>query len=60
MLNKTPVEWFTKRQNLVGTATYGSEFVSAKAAVNQIIDLRYTMRMFGVPLTGLSGMLAIT
>jgi hypothetical protein len=48
MLNKTPIDWFSKRQNTVETATYGSEFVAARIAVEQIIDLRYTLRMLGV------------
>ena len=52
MLNKTPIEWFSKHQNSVETATYGSEFVAARTAVDQIVDLRYTIRMLGVPLTG--------
>ncbi len=56
MLNKTPIEWFSKRQNTVETATYGSEFVAARIAVDQIVDLRYTLRMLGVPLTGPSWM----
>ena len=56
MLNKTPIEWFSKRQNTVETATYGSEFVAARIAVDQIVDLRYTLRMLGVPVTGPSWM----
>ena len=56
MLNKTPIDWFSKRQGQVETATYGSEFVAARTAVEQIIDLRYTLRMFGVPLDGPSWM----
>jgi hypothetical protein len=52
MVNQCPIEWFCKRQNTVETATYGSEFVAAKTATEQIIDLRYTLRMFGVPLDG--------
>jgi hypothetical protein len=51
-LNKTPVEWFSKRQNTVETATYGSEFVAAKAGTEQIMDFRYTLRMLGVPMSG--------
>ena len=56
MLNKTPIEWFSKRQATVETATYGSEFVAARIAVEQIMDLRYTLRMFGVPIEGPSWM----
>ena len=52
LLNKTPIDWFSKRQNTVETATYGSEFVAARTAVDQIVDLRYTLRMLGVPLIG--------
>jgi hypothetical protein len=42
-LNQTPADWFSKRQNQVETATYGSEFMAAHQAVEQIIDLRYTL-----------------
>jgi hypothetical protein len=52
MFNKTPIDWFSKRQNTVETATYGSEFVAARTAVDQIVDLRYTLGMLGVSLTG--------
>ena len=49
MLNQTPIDWFSKRQS---HATYGSEFMAARQAIEQIIDIRYTLRMFGVPLDG--------
>ncbi|HET7639405.1 MAG TPA: Ty1/Copia family ribonuclease HI, partial [Ktedonobacteraceae bacterium] len=52
LVNATPIEWFSKRQNTVESATYGSEFTAARLATDQIIDLRYTLRMFGVPLDG--------
>jgi hypothetical protein len=52
MVNKTPVGWFSKRQDTVETATYGSEFVAARLAVEQIQDLRNTLRDLGVPLDG--------
>eukprot|EP00977_Amphora_coffeiformis_P022647 scaffold11170_cov229-Amphora_coffeaeformis.AAC.1 len=31
-LNQTPIDWFSKRQNQVETATYGSEFMAARQA----------------------------
>ena len=31
------------------TATYGSEFVAARIATDQIVDLRMTLRYLGVP-----------
>jgi hypothetical protein len=52
LLNQTPIDWFSKRQNTVETATYGSEFVAARQATEQIMDLRYTIRALGVPLDG--------
>ena len=51
-LNQTPIDWFSKRQAQVETATYGSEFMAARQATERLIDLRYTLRSFGVPLDG--------
>ena len=51
-LNQTPIDWFTKHQKQVKTATYGSEFMAARQAIEQFMDLRYTLHMFGVPLDG--------
>ena len=52
MMNKTPIEWFCKRQNQVETATYGSEFMALRIGVEQIMELRYMLRMLGVPVEG--------
>ena len=38
------------RQATVETATYGSEFVAAKTATEQIVDLRNTLWYLGVPI----------
>ena len=56
LVNQTPIEWYTKRQATVETATFGSEFSSAKTATEQIMDLRYTLRMLGVPVSNVSYM----
>ena len=50
-VNKTPVDWYSKKQATVETATYGSEFVAAKTATEQIIDIRQTLRYLGTPIT---------
>ena len=50
--NQTPIDSFSKRQNQVESATYGSEFMAVRQSVEQIIDLRYTLRMFVVPIHG--------
>jgi hypothetical protein len=34
----------------VETATYGAEFVPARTCVEQLVDLRTTLRYLGVPL----------
>ena len=39
-LNQTPIDWFTKKQETVETATYGSEFAAARTAIQQIAGLR--------------------
>ena len=49
-LNQAPIDAYTKRQSTVETATYGSEFVAARTAVDQIIDIRTTLRYLGVPI----------
>jgi hypothetical protein len=52
LINGTPVDWFSKRQDTVETATYGSEFVAARQATDKSIDLRLTLRYLGVPILG--------
>ena len=49
-VNHTPIGSYSKRQAIVETATYGSEFVASKTATEQIIDLRHTLRYLGVPI----------
>ena len=49
-VNTTPTDRFLKRQATVETPTYGSEFVPAKTAMEQIMDLSYTLRYLGVPI----------
>ena len=52
MLNQTPVDWFTKKQSTVETATYGSEFSAARTAIQQVTALRLTLRYLGVKIHG--------
>ena len=49
-VNKTPVDWYSKKQATVETATYGSEFVAAKTTTEQIMDIRQTLRYLGAPI----------
>ena len=50
LVNATPSHWHTKRQAMVETATFGSEFVVPRIATGQIIDLRYRLMYLGVPI----------
>ncbi len=43
LTNKTPIDWYSKKQATVETATYGSEFIAAHICVDQSIDLRNTL-----------------
>jgi hypothetical protein len=50
LVNKTPIGWYSKKQATVETATYGSEYVAARTCVEQVMDLRLTLRYLGVPI----------
>jgi hypothetical protein len=52
LFNKTVIDWYSKKQSTVETATYGSEFVAGRTAMEQIIDLRLTLRYLGVAVKG--------
>jgi hypothetical protein len=49
-LNQTPMDWYSKKQATVETATFGSEFIAARTTIDQIIDLRMTLCYLGVPI----------
>ena len=50
LVNKTPIDWYLKKQATIETATYGSEFVAVRTCIKQIIDLRTTLCNLGVPI----------
>jgi hypothetical protein len=49
-LNQTPLDWFSKKQGSVETATYGSKFMASRICVKQVIDLQLTLWYLGVPI----------
>ena len=51
-LNSTPVRSICKKQTTVETSTFGAELVAARMAVEAIMELRYQLRMVGVPIAG--------
>ena len=50
--NKAPIIWYSKRQTTVESSTFSSEFIAMKTCMEQIIGLRYKLRMFGIPIDG--------
>lgn len=50
LANSFPVKFYSKRQSTVETSTYGSELVAARIAVDLLIEMRYKIRMLGVPI----------
>ena len=38
-INKCPIDWYSKKQGMVETATFGSESSAPRTATEQIIDL---------------------
>ena len=51
MINNTILRCTTKRQNTVESSSYGAEMVAGRLAVEQVMDLRFKLRMLGVPVT---------
>ena len=50
LANKMPIDWCSKKQGTIKTATFGSEFATTRTCTEQIIDLRDTLRYMGVPI----------
>ena len=54
--NQMPIDWYSKKQATVETATYGAEFVAARVAKEQITAHRLDLRYLGVPVQGAARM----
>jgi hypothetical protein len=57
LVNKTPIEWYSKKQAIIETATYGSIFIAVHVCVEQIIHQHNTLKYLGVPIRDKSYML---
>ena len=51
-VNMAPILFHSKRQNVVESSTFGSEFVALKNATELVAGLRYKLTMMGVPIDG--------
>jgi len=56
LFNQTLIDWFSKLQSTVETATFGSEYVAARTCTEQTIDLSLALRHLGVPINGCTTM----
>ena len=54
--NKTPIDWYCKKQATSETSTYGSEFVASRSCIEQIIDHRNYLQYLGVEVYEISYM----
>ena len=46
------IDWYLKQQATIETASYGSEMVAGKIAVEQTKEIWYVLRSIGVPIEG--------
>jgi hypothetical protein len=53
-MNKMPIDWYSKKQATVETATYGSKFIAACTCIDQVLDLRLTLHYLSVPIHDVS------
>ena len=51
-VNKTPIDWFSKRKNMVKTFTFGAEVIAARIAMEKVKALRTNLRWIGIPIDG--------
>jgi hypothetical protein len=49
-LNQTPIDWYSKKQSTVETATFGSENTAARTAIEQMRTIKFTLLYLGVPI----------
>jgi hypothetical protein len=51
-VQNAPILWYSKRQNTVEAATFGSEMVALRIWKELIVAIHYKLRMFGVEVDG--------
>ena len=56
-VGNAPIIWFSKKQNTVESAMFGSEFVALRICKDLVVALRYKLRCFGVPIDGATSVL---
>ena len=47
-VGRTPIFWSSKRQGAIATSTYSAEFFAMGAAIEEVQNMRYMLRSFGI------------
>jgi hypothetical protein len=50
LINKTPIDWYSKKQATAQMATHGSKSLAAHTSVERDMDQRLKLRYLGVPI----------
>jgi hypothetical protein len=53
-LNMLLINWLSQKQTTIESSVFGTEFVAMKLGVEALRDIRYKLRMMGVPIAGLT------
>jgi hypothetical protein len=51
-VQNTLIIWYSQRQNMVESSSFGSEFMALRKVTEIIEALQYELRMFSVPING--------
>jgi hypothetical protein len=51
-LNSAPIDWDSKRQNMVESSSFGSDFIALRIATEKLEALWYKLWMMGIPIDG--------
>ena len=51
-INSSPILWYSKHQATIKSSTFGSEVVVMRTCLYLVNELRYKLRMMGVPVDG--------
>jgi hypothetical protein len=54
LINRSIVDWLSKKQSTVETSVFGAEFCALKHGIENLRGIRYKLRMMGVPIDGAS------
>ena len=55
LLNKNPIEWYSKSQHFVESDTYGNEYAAYNICTDHTFDLHNTLCCLGVPIQMVNG-----